>query len=85
MDKSDPTKLKARFDNTKEGWLVQVYSADRHLLCVIDSSHLWSFLIGCALGLLLAVAWFNLAQSSQSKVSEASTEPINDSLKMWID
>ena len=39
MNKFDPTKLRTKFDNTSEGWLVQVYSADRRLLCVFDSSH----------------------------------------------
>lgn len=39
MNKFDSTKLRAKFDNTSEGWLVQVYSGDRRLLWVLDSSH----------------------------------------------
>ena len=36
MNKFDSTKLQTKFDNTSEGWLVQVYSGDRRLLCVLD-------------------------------------------------
>ena len=31
MNKFDSTKLQTKFDNTSEGWLVQVYSGDRRL------------------------------------------------------
>lgn len=43
MNKFDSTKLRTKFDNTSEGWLVQVYSGDRRLLCVLESSHAWTF------------------------------------------
>ncbi|MFG6102520.1 hypothetical protein D0962_30070 [Leptolyngbyaceae cyanobacterium CCMR0082] len=64
MNKFDSTKLRTKFDNTSEGWLVQVYSGDRRLLCVLDASHGWSFLLGCGLGLLLSVTWINAARYS---------------------
>ncbi|MEG3847105.1 hypothetical protein QT971_30535 [Microcoleus sp. herbarium19] len=46
MNKFDSTKLRTKFDNTSEGLLVQVYSADRRLLCAIDSFHAWTFFVG---------------------------------------
>jgi len=81
MNKFDSTKLRAKFDNTREGWLVQVYDSDRRLLCVLDSSHAWTFLLGCGFGLLLAVLWFNLASYSPA----ATYEPTTTSPKMWVD
>lgn len=64
MNKFDSTQQRTRFDNPREGWLVQVYGGDRRLLCVLESSHAWTFLVGCGVGLLLAVGWFNLASAS---------------------
>ncbi|MEA5451483.1 hypothetical protein VB780_23095 [Leptolyngbya sp. CCNP1308] len=81
MNKFDSAKLRTRFDNTSEGWLVQVYSGDRRLLCVLDSSHAWTFLWGCGVGLLLAVGWVNLASSSPSPTPGPATPPP----EMWID
>ncbi|MCM1982119.1 hypothetical protein [Lyngbya confervoides] len=45
-----------------QGWVVQVYGPNRRLLCVLESSHGWIFLIGCAVGLLLSVLWINAAR-----------------------
>lgn len=81
MSKFDATKLRTRNDQASEGWLVQVYSSDRRLLCVLESSHAWSFVVGCGFGLLIAVAWFNLAGSSPS----TTYEPTKTSPAMWID
>ncbi|ACB52286.1 hypothetical protein cce_2938 [Crocosphaera subtropica ATCC 51142] len=50
--------------NTDEGWIVQVYDSNRRLLCVLESSHAWIFLIGCGVGLLLSVIWINAARYS---------------------
>lgn len=75
MNKFDPTKLPPKFDNTSEGWLVQVYSGDRRLLCVLESSHAWTFLLGCVFGLLLALGWFNLVQDSPSTTYKPATTP----------
>lgn len=47
-----------------EGWLVQVYGRNRRLLCVLDPSHGWLFLLGCGVGGLLTVLWFNMARYS---------------------
>ncbi len=81
MNKFDPTQLRSKFDNTSEGWLVQVYSGDRRLLCVLESSHAWIFLLGCGFGLLVALGWFNLARYSPSKTYEPATTPP----AIWID
>lgn len=50
--------------NTDEGWVVQVYGSNRRLLCVLEPSHGWIFLIGCGVGLLLSVIWINVARYS---------------------
>ncbi|MEY3299282.1 MAG: hypothetical protein RLZZ597_2542 [Cyanobacteriota bacterium] len=81
MNKFDSSKLRTRFDNTPEGWLVQVYGTDRRLLCVLEASHAWTFLVGCGFGLLVAVGWFNLAQASPS----ASYVPATTAPEMWVD
>jgi len=75
MNKFDSTRLRTKIDNTSEGWLVQVYGRDRRLLCVLESSHGWSFLFGCGMGLLLAIGWFNLARFSPSTSYTPSTTP----------
>ena len=75
MKNFDSTQRRTKFDNTSEGWLVQVYSGDRRLLCVLDSSHAWTFLLGCGFGLLLAVGWFNLASHSASTTYVPATTP----------
>jgi hypothetical protein len=81
MNKFDPTKPRTKFDHTTEGWLVQVYGGDRRLLCVLESSHAWTFLLGVGFGLLLAVGWVNLARYSPSTTYEPATTP----LEIWID
>jgi hypothetical protein len=57
--KSSQSQLK--FDKD-EGWIVQVYGSNRRLLCVLERSHAWIFLIGCGVGLLLSVIWINTAR-----------------------
>lgn len=91
MNKFDPTRLRSKFDNTSEGWIVQIYSCDRRLLCVLDPSHAWTFLWGCGFGLLIAVGWFNLARHGLSTTYAPATTPpatktpITISPEMWID
>lgn len=50
--------------NADEGWMVQVYGSNRRLLCVLEPSHAWIFLIGCGVGLLFSVIWINAARHS---------------------
>ncbi|MGF1496210.1 MAG: hypothetical protein ACFB8W_05215 [Elainellaceae cyanobacterium] len=65
MNKFESKKSQPKFD-ANEGWLVQVYSSDRRLLCVLEPSHGWIFLMGCCVGLLVAVIWINVARYSPS-------------------
>jgi len=75
MDKFDPSKPHTRLDNSSSGWLVQVYSGDHRLLCVLDPSHAWAFLLGCGFGLLLAIIWLNLARYSSAPTCKPATTP----------
>lgn len=61
MSKFESKKSQPKFD-TNEGWLVQVYSSDRRLLCVLEPSHGWIFLLGCCVGLLVSIIWINAAR-----------------------
>ncbi|MEL6384253.1 MAG: hypothetical protein AAFQ89_17715 [Cyanobacteria bacterium J06626_18] len=58
-----------------EGWVVQVYGGNRRLLCVLESSHGWIFLLGCSLGALLTVLLVNLANYSPSTEPTETTSP----------
>lgn len=75
MNKFDPTQLRTKFDNTNEGWIIQVYGGDRRLLCVLESSHAWTFFLGCCVGLLVTVGWFNLARYSPTSTYEPPSTP----------
>ena len=81
MNKFDSTKSRIRFDSTHEGWLVQVYSNNRRLLCVLDASHAWTFVLGCGFGLLLMVGWVNLVSHRPSTTNKSSSTPP----AIWID
>lgn len=41
-------------DIVNEGWSVQIFSGDRRLLCSLEPSHGWVFLLGFILGGLVA-------------------------------
>ncbi|MGK7913289.1 MAG: hypothetical protein AB4050_17685 [Synechococcus sp.] len=60
MNKFESRRSQPKLDANK-GWIVQVYGGNRRLLCVLEPSHGWIFLIGCSVGLLLSVIWFNTA------------------------
>lgn len=60
--------------DTNEGWVVQVYGSNRRLLCVLEPSHGWVFLIGCGFGLLLSVVWVNAARYSPPLEPTSPTE-----------
>lgn len=60
------SKQSRQTTETDEGWVVQVYGSNRRLLCVLEPSHGWVFAIGCGVGLLLSVIWFNAACYSPS-------------------
>ncbi|WP_107667336.1 hypothetical protein [Cyanothece sp. BG0011] len=61
---------------TNEGWLVQVYGSNRRLLCVLEPSHGWIFLMGCGVGLLLSVIWINAARYSPPLEPTPPTESL---------
>ncbi|MGB0563439.1 MAG: hypothetical protein ACPGVO_16790 [Spirulinaceae cyanobacterium] len=57
-----------------ESWVVQIYGRNRRLLCVLEPSHGWTFLVGCCMGLLLSVIWINVARYSSPVEPTAPTE-----------
>lgn len=61
MNKFEPKESRHKQDQD-EGWIVQVYGSNRRLLCVLEPSHGWIFLLGCGVGLLLAIFWVNLSR-----------------------
>ncbi|MGK7960729.1 hypothetical protein [Crocosphaera sp.] len=63
--------------NTDEGWVVQVYGSNRRLLCVLEPSHGWIFLMGCGVGLLLSVIWFNATRYSPPLEPTPPTESLS--------
>ncbi|TVQ18502.1 MAG: hypothetical protein EA367_14605 [Leptolyngbya sp. DLM2.Bin15] len=63
MNQFESRRSKPTLDTT-EGWVVQVYGSNRRLLWVLEPSHGWIFVIGCGVGLLLAVIWINVARYS---------------------
>ena len=73
MNKSESKRSQPKL-NTGEGWAVQVYGSNRRLLCVLEPSHGWTFLVGCGVGLLLSVIWFNAARYSSPVEPTAPTE-----------
>jgi hypothetical protein len=57
-----------------EGWIVQVYGSNRRLLYVFEPSHVWFFLAGCCLGVLVSVIWINAARHSSPVKPSAPAE-----------
>lgn len=47
-----------------EGWSVHIYDRQRRLLCALEPSHGWIFLLGCLFGVVLAIIWANIAHYS---------------------
>lgn len=74
MNKFESKQSRPKFD-ADEGWLVQVYGRDRRLLCVLESSHGWMFLLGCGVGILLSVIWVNIARYSPPVEAAPPTQP----------
>ncbi|MEM6253558.1 MAG: hypothetical protein AAF821_11605 [Cyanobacteria bacterium P01_D01_bin.156] len=65
-----------------EGWSVHIYDRQRRLLCALEPSHGWIFLLGCAFGLVLAIIWFNVAPNSETTVPR---EPLPKSPMLQVD
>ncbi|MGF1523028.1 MAG: hypothetical protein ACFBSF_11995 [Leptolyngbyaceae cyanobacterium] len=69
-----------------EGWAVQVYGRDRRLLCVLESSHGWIFLLGCSLGALLTLLFVTLAHHSPApEPIEPASIPSSISPSLQVD
>ncbi|MEM6425820.1 MAG: hypothetical protein AAF651_06880 [Cyanobacteria bacterium P01_C01_bin.73] len=66
-------KLKEPID---EGWSVHIYDRRRRLLCTLEPSHGWVFLLGCLFGLGLAITWANLAQPRSAPAANAAETPL---------
>lgn len=73
MGKFEPPQTPPKL-GADEGWAVQIYSKNRRLLCVLEPSHGWVFLMGCGVGLLLSVIWINIARHSTPPVPTAPTK-----------
>ena len=67
-----------------EGWIVHVYGRNRRLLCALEPSHGWSFLLGCGFGLILAIALFNLFPPSSTEHQIHST-PTTETPLLGVD
>ncbi len=52
--------------STGEGWAVHVYDSDRHLRFTLEPSHIWAFIWGIGVGLLVAIVWSALHSASHS-------------------
>jgi len=59
----------------QEGWAIHVYSCDRRLLCTLEPSHGWMFMVGLALGLTLGIIGYNLPHGA---ATTASPDPSPD-------
>ena len=59
-----------------EGWSVHIYDRQRRLLCALEPSHGWTFLLGCTVGLVLTLAWVNVARpvAETSSIGNPSTK-----------
>ncbi len=80
MNKFESRQSQPKLD-INEGWVVQVYGSNRRLLCVLEPSHAWIFLIGCGVGLLLSVIWINVARYNPP----LEPTPITESPPLQVD
>ncbi|MEM6433848.1 MAG: hypothetical protein AAF773_08355 [Cyanobacteria bacterium P01_D01_bin.115] len=76
------------------GWIVHIYDCNRRLLCALEPSHGWSFVVGIGLGLLVAIVGYHLtppAQTVAAPVAPSGTQyptgntPTGLGLPMGID
>lgn len=65
-------KLEERVD---EGWMVHIYGRNRRLLCALEPSHGWSFLLGVGAGLILTTILVNVYPRSSPQSTIPSTQP----------
>ncbi len=65
-------KLEERVD---EGWMVHIYGRNRRLLCALEPSHGWSFLLGLGVGLTLTIILVNVYPRSSPQSAIHSAQP----------
>ncbi len=65
-------KLEERVD---EGWMVHIYGRNRRLLCALEPSHGWSFLLGVGAGLILTTILVNVYPRSSPQSTIPSAQP----------
>lgn len=66
-------KLEERVD---EGWMVHIYGRNRRLVCALEPSHGWSFVLGFGVGLTLTIVLFNLFHLSSPRPTLPSSQPV---------
>ena len=78
------THSQPRLDRSLDsGWAVHIYDGKRQLLCTFGPSHGWSFVVGTAVGLLLAVIAFNLSLSQPPRPE--TQEPLPQTAPLQVD
>jgi hypothetical protein len=58
-----------------EGWVVHVYGRDRRLLCSLEPSHGWIFIIGLAMGLILGLGLAAASLRSEPPTRQSPSLP----------
>lgn len=61
-------------NSINEGWSIHVYDRHRRLMLTLEPTHGWIFLLGCGLGMLLAVVWVNIARYAPAAEPVSATE-----------
>lgn len=51
------SKVKQSIDGLNPGWAINIYGSDRRLICTLEPSHAWVFVLGIALGGLMMLSW----------------------------
>ncbi|NBD32238.1 MAG: hypothetical protein GVY17_04515 [Cyanobacteria bacterium] len=62
-------------DKIDEGWSIQIYGRDRHLLCSLYPSHGWVFFAGFLLGLLITLMIAGQHPNQGSSFTSPSSKP----------
>lgn len=72
--------MKKLQEHLDEGWSVQIYDGNRHLLFSLYPSHVWAFLAGLLLGFILAL--FGLGDRSATQSSPSISTPMEPPLRV---
>lgn len=66
--------MKNTLQKADEGWSLLVYNGDRRLICSLNTSHAWTFLVGIILGCLLGAITFSTHGHSTDLIQEHQPE-----------